>query len=79
VKTAFILKHFKSPSIIIRHAESTGDFALEVLAEDELCANDSLRPFGLVYSKLRQLKKLKYIPVIVRKLVFEFNQNLFNN
>lgn len=79
MKTAFILKHFKSPSIVIRYAESTSDFALEVLTEDELCVNDSLRPLGLVYSKLRQLKKLKYIPVIVRKLVFKFNHNLFND
>lgn len=65
VKTAFILKHFKSPNIIIRQSDCQGDFALEILAEDDLCVNDSLKPLGLVFSKLRQLKQLKYVPVII--------------
>ena len=40
-------------------------YALEVLNEDELCINEPFRPLGLVYSKARQLQKLKYQPVIV--------------
>jgi hypothetical protein len=41
-------------------------YALEVLNEDELCINEPFRPLGLVYSKARQLQKLKYQPVLVR-------------
>ncbi|CAF4143814.1 unnamed protein product [Rotaria magnacalcarata] len=86
VKSAFLLKHFKSPDIIIclntkqlpqiipnetmkNISTFTEDdcsiYALQVLSEEELCANESLRPLGLFYSKAHQLKKLKYIPVIV--------------
>ncbi|CAF3188265.1 unnamed protein product [Rotaria socialis] len=86
VKSAFLLKHFKSPDIIIclnakqqpqiipngtmkNISTFTEDdcsvFALQVLSEEELCTNESFRPLGLFYSKAHQLKKLKYIPVIV--------------
>ncbi|CAF1167012.1 unnamed protein product [Adineta steineri] len=88
VKSAFILKHFKSPDIIIhlntnqqpqiipnetkkslqsfdKNEDNGSMYALEVLCEEELCANDPLRPLGLFYAKARQLQKLNYIPVII--------------
>ncbi|UJR21890.1 hypothetical protein I4U23_024962 [Adineta vaga] len=76
VKSAFLLKHFKIPDIIIclntnqqpqiiSNESNCSKYALEVLSEEELCVNEPFRPLGLFYSKARQLQKMNYIPVII--------------